>query len=62
MVISNGLFKMTVKLRSTDFYIEPNQPFISEKPVLIDKMVLTFPKHFVFTKMSLYLIYEKKRR
>jgi hypothetical protein len=36
MVISNGLFKMTVKLRSRRFYIEPNRPFISEKPVLID--------------------------
>jgi hypothetical protein len=23
---------------------------------------LTFPKHFVFRKMSLYLTYEKKRR
>lgn len=62
MVISNGLFKRTVNLRFTGFYIEADWPFILEKQVLIDKMVLTFPKHFVFSKMSLYLIYEKKRR
>jgi hypothetical protein len=62
MVILNGVFKNTVKIRYTDFYVEDNWPFISQKPWLIYKTVLTFPKHFVFTKMSLYLIYEKKRR
>lgn len=62
MVIFNDVFKNTVKIRSADFYVEDNGPFISQKLSLIYKMVLTFPKHFVFTKMSLYLIYEKKRR
>jgi len=29
MVISNGVFKNTVKIRPTDFYVEDNWPFIS---------------------------------
>ena len=61
-VILNDGFKNTVKIRYADFYVEDNRPFISQKPLLIYKTLLTFPKHFVFRKMSLYLIYEKKRR